>query len=285
MSNKKKRKASPSGKATGKKKLRPKVRFSFGVMITIFILTFLGCFTLYLVGANINPDFFKDDFVNERIDITTEDEEEEPSETTEEITTEVKPVVSNPVPKSPAVDVSYLDNCCIITDSLLGDMEMYGKFRDVIGSSELGAANASITKVESNYGIVTVYDTIKIKKPFNLYIMLGSDLGTAELNDMISGYTALVTNLHSSLPEMNIYMMMMPPVPFDTETVSNEKIDEYNTSLLDLAKKAGVYIIDTNSILKGENNSLDERFWSYDTSSMNSDAYDEICAYILDHTV
>ena len=46
----------------GKRRGKPKVRFNFGMLIIIFFLSFAACFTLYMLAANFNDDFFKDDF-------------------------------------------------------------------------------------------------------------------------------------------------------------------------------------------------------------------------------
>ena len=59
MEKDKKRTVHRSG---SKKKNRPKLRFSIGWLIFIFILSFLACFILYMLAANFNPDFFLEEF-------------------------------------------------------------------------------------------------------------------------------------------------------------------------------------------------------------------------------
>ncbi|MDE5556162.1 MAG: hypothetical protein K2J32_00515, partial [Ruminococcus sp.] len=41
---------------------RPKIKFNFGVLLIIFILSFTACFALYMTASNLNEDFFTDDF-------------------------------------------------------------------------------------------------------------------------------------------------------------------------------------------------------------------------------
>ena len=275
-------------KTSGKKKAKQKVKFNFGVLIMIFVLSYLGCFLLFMTVANLNDDFFKDEFTN-NIKITEEEptteqiQQETVQEDIEQPTEKVK--VNNPVPQSQAQDKAYLESCMIVTDSTLIDIGDFAKFGDVIGNTNLNAKGCNSVKVESSYGIISVYDTIKIKKPDTVYIMLGSDMGESPLDEMTASYTSLIANLHSSLPTMKIYIMQYPPTIYDDGEFTNDKINEYNSKLLETANKAGIYCIDTNTALKGENGALDERFWSYEEQKLSSEGYNEIVKYILSHTV
>ncbi len=286
----KKRTVQRSGK---KKRGRPRIRFNFAILLTIFFLSFLTCFILYMTAANLNDDFFGDSIITENTD-TTENQkatDSADSETEQEASTESTTVetaqVNNPVPQSEATDISYLDSCCMITDSTLLQMGVSGGFdaKNVFGNAQINAANCMSTKVESNFGTVAVYDIIKNKKPETLYIMLGSDLGTSSADDMIASYTTLVNNLHGSLPDMKIYIMQLPPVIYDSDTKTNEMVNDYNNRLLAMANTLGVYCIDTNTALKNETGSLKEEYWSYDTLSLSEAAYKTISGYILTHVV
>ncbi len=268
---------------SSKKRKKPKIRFNFWVMFIIFVLSFAACFILYMLAANLNDDFFRDEFdgvIQKTTDVP---------QTTDSIISSTEPAgisITNPVPQSSAVDESYFDSACLITDAALIQMSEKGKFSatNVFGSAELSASNCTTTKIDSTFGNASVYDIIKDKKPSVLYIMLGSDLGISEVNSMISNYTALVNNLHSALPDMKIYVMQFPPVIYDTETLTNEMINEYNDKLLAMCNTIGVYCIDTNTALKAENSALSEEYWSYETLTLSAAGYEKICEYILTHT-
>lgn len=271
-----------------KKKNKPKIRFNICVMIIMFVLSFAGCFVLYMAAANMDENFFSDEFgtVVEESSGATEPNPAEGSEAAETTESVQKPAaVNNPVPVSAAVDISYLDECCLVTDSTLLAMKDHTDFKDVIGNAALSAASVNSTKIESSYGTVTAYETLKIKKPMNVYIMLGSDIGISSTDDMISAYMIFVSNLKASLPEMKIYIMQLPPAYADSETVTNAMIDEYNSRLLSLADSLGVYCIDTNLEMKKNEGSLKDEYWSEETGAMNESAYNFICGYILTHTV
>ncbi|MCM1133589.1 MAG: hypothetical protein NC340_08980 [Ruminococcus flavefaciens] len=276
---------------SSKKKKKPKVRFNFWVMFIIFALSFIACFVLYMLAANFNDDFFKDEFKDNPVVGTQDVGDDIPQTTGSADNTDDeadKPsAVANPVPQSEAVEESYFNSSCLITDSTLIEMGTYGKFSktNVFGSAELNADNCNTTKIDSTFGNSSVYDIIKNKKPSTLYIMLGSDLGTSDTDSMIKNYTMLVNNLHSALPDMKIYIMQIPPVIYDSEALTNDMINEYNDKLLAMCNTVGIYCIDTNTALKGENGMLAEEFYSYENLALSGAGYSKICEYILTHTV
>lgn len=274
---------------SNRKRKKPKVRFNFWVMFIIFVLSFAACFILYMLAANLNDDFFKDEFNNTVADTQNVDENIpqtiNTNNTSSDSAENSDSSITNPVPQSPVIDESYLDSACMITDSTLIQMGNKGKFNstNVFGSTELNAANCITTKIDSSFGNASVYDIIKDKKPNVLYIMLGSDLGTSEIDSMISSYKMLVNNLHSALPDMKIYVMQIPPVIYDTEILTNDMINDYNNKLLAMCNTTGIYCIDTNTALKAENGMLSEEYWSYETLTISAIGYEKICEYILTH--
>lgn len=279
-------------RVSGKKKNRPKVRFNIWMLIIIFALSFAGCFVLYMAAANMNEDFFDEEFIVSQNESDNQAEESSPSEEvtepSENDTQEEQPSVpvNNPVQSSAAVDISYLENCCLVTDSTLLAMKEHG-FSDVIGSDMLSAATVNQTKVESSYGTVTVYETMKLKKPMNVYLMLGSDIGVSEIDTMISEYMSLVSSLKASVPDMKIYIMQLPPVHGDAE--KNTLINAYNSRLLALANSMEVHCLDTNTEFKGNDGNLAAEYTNISEEdgsvSLAGSYYEDILGYILTHTV
>lgn len=268
------------------------MKFNFGVLVVIFVLSFAGCFALYMLAANLNDDFLngsseknvvqeQPDSDDKNADDSTEAPFDESAKAPEQ---QGNASITNPVPQSEAVDLSYLESCCLITDSTLIKMADHTSLKDVIGSEQLGAAVCNEQKVESTYGTVTVYQTMQLKKPTNLYIMLGSDIGVSSIDDMITAYTTLVNSLHNYLPDTKIYIMQLPPVYINGETLNNDLVNQYNSRLIDLAKNVGVYCIDTNTALKSAEGNLSEEYWNSDAGELNESAYNMISDYIRTHT-
>lgn len=268
-----------------KRKKHPKIRFNFMILIIIFVLSFAACFALYMVAANLDDNFFPEE---EGSAVTAP---ESPTvSTTEEATAATggsdtpADVIINPVPQSAAVDASYLESCCLITDSTLLMLAENTAFKDVIGSAELNAAGVNSVKIPTPYGTVTPYEAAKLKKPMNLYIMIGSDIGTSDTSEMIAEYSRLVTNLKSALPDTKIYIMQIPPIASNVGVKTNAAIDDYNSQLLALAKSSGVYCLDTNTDFKSNEGTLRADYIGENSSDLTSDYYNDICGYILTHT-
>lgn len=273
---------------------KPRIRFNFMMLVIIFVLSFAGCFGVYMAAANINDNFLEEnpkktvvkagDSGDGKQEETTADAEDGADDDAgEAVQDTVK--VNNPVPESAAADASYFESCCLVTDSTLLQMGTYTDMKDVLGNAELNAASCLTTQINSPYGKIKVYETMKVKKPDTLYLMLGSDIGLSPMDAMVENYTTLVTSLHNDRPDMKIYVMQLPPVAYDTETVTNEMINTYNGQLISMADSVGVYCIDTNTALKSADGVLSAEYWSEETASLTEAAYKAIAGYILTHTV
>ena len=275
-----------------KKRGRPKIRFSFWGLILIFVLSFSRCFAIYMIAANMNENFWNEEFdkvvvekKNAKVpnidDISdTEEKSEEKSENEE-----VRTSVINPISQSEAKDASYLSSCCLVTDSTLLGIDKFTDLNDVIGSESLSAAGCNSVTIESPYGNKTAYEILQAKKPEKVYIMIGSDISTASVDDMIINYTDFVKNVRGYLSSADIYIMQLPPLRAGAEGISNNTVNEFNTKLLTIANTIGVYCLDTNTALKGVDGNISEEYVDLQNGNLNEKAYKKIVEYILCHTV
>ena len=275
-----------------KKRGRPKIRFSFWGLILIFMLSFSGCFAIYMIAANMNENFWSEEFdkvVVEKknakvpnIDDSPEQEDKSDEKNDEE---EIRTSVINPIAQSEEKDTSYFSSCCLVTDSTLLGIDKYTEFKDIIGSESLNAAGCNTVTIESSYGNKTAYEILQAKKPENVYIMIGSDISTASVDDMISSYTDFVKNVRGYLSSADIYIMQLPPLRADAEGITNNTVNEFNTKLLTIANTTGVYCLDTNTALKGVDGNISEEYVDTQNGALNEKAYKQIVEYILCHTV
>lgn len=280
-------------KVSDNKRGRPFIRFNFWMLVIIFGLSFLGCFILYMLAANVSDNFFDEEFsvssVSESespIDTSTTLAEISESDSTETTVTTSAPVktVVNPVPESAKADASYFDDVWLLTDPTLLNIKQNTSIKNVLGNDALNAMNVNTHKIESVYGTITAFQNLQIINPKAVYIMLGADLSTSSADEMINSYSSLISNMLISMPDTKIYIMQLPPIYTDSETLSNEKINDYNSKLLQLANNHSVYCIDTNTILKNNGGTLDEQYYSAEENTLSSTAYSTIYDYILTHT-
>ncbi len=270
------------------RKNRPFVKFNFWLMVIIFGLSFAVCFVLYMVAANLDDNFF--DFESSQsqdseisADNSADTDISENISDSAENDSSINSVV-NPVPESERADDSYFDNAWILADSTLLDIKFNTTIKNVIGSSQINAVNINETKLDSVYGNITAYQNLQIINPKTLYIMLGSDIGTSSVDDMINSYSNFIADIKSSLPDTKIYIMQIPPVYTDSETLTNETVNDYNSRLIKLADSYSVYCIDTNTILKNNTGTLSDEYYSSETNTLTSQAYSAVYEYILTHT-
>ncbi len=270
------------------RKNRPFVKFNFWLMVIIFGLSFAVCFVLYMVAANLDDNFF--DFESSQsqdseisADNSADTDISENISDSAENDSSINSVV-NPVPESERADDSYFDNAWILADSTLLDIKFNTTIKNVIGSSQINALNINETKLDSVYGNITAYQNLQIINPKTLYIMLGSDIGTSSVDDMINSYSNFIADIKSSLPDTKIYIMQIPPVYTDSETLTNETVNDYNSRLIKLADSYSVYCIDTNTILKNNTGTLSDEYYSSETNTLTSQAYSAVYEYILTHT-
>ncbi len=270
------------------RKNRPFVKFNFWLMVIIFGLSFAVCFVLYMVAANLDDNFF--DFESSQsqdseisADNSADTDISENISDSAENDSSINSVV-NPVPESERADDSYFDNAWILADATLLDIKFNTTIKNVIGSSQINAVNINETKLDSVYGNITAYQNLQIINPKTLYIMLGSDIGTSSVDDMINSYSNFIADIKSSLPDTKIYIMQIPPVYTDSETLTNETVNDYNSRLIKLADSYSVYCIDTNTILKNNTGTLSNEYYSSETNTLTSQAYSAVYEYILTHT-
>ena len=275
---------------SNKKRGRPKVRFNIGIFIILFVFSFALIFVFYMLAANANDDFLEKEFgaVSEIDNNQPEVKEVVPdadNETEEGTTAAVKKDITNPVPQSNPMDSGYFDSSCLVTDGTLLQMGEFTDMKDIIGSDALNALNCNSTKIATNYGTVTAYEALQVKKTDNVYIMLGSDIGADPVDEMIENVTKFVNDILSARRDLNIYIMQLVPAKSEGEDSSkNDLINEYNSKLLKLANASGVYCIDTNTALKNQEGTLDAQFIDAETGKLNDAAYRTIADYILTHT-
>lgn len=202
----------------------------------------------------------------------------------------------NPVKKSDEKDKSYLDKCVFIGDSITTGLSGY-KFvsnDNVLASIGLRIDNITTEKVSTTkYGDILTLDALLKIKPENVYILLGSNGVSWYDNDkMIECYSNFIDSVKTELPDSNIYIISITPVGAIREAkdttengkILNSDIDRFNLRLIDLANQKGIYYVDANSELKGDDGKLPADV-TKDGMHFNKDTYEKFVEYILTHIV
>ncbi|MBR6580762.1 MAG: hypothetical protein IKK66_05630 [Ruminococcus sp.] len=273
-----------------KKKLKPKVRFKFGVVVMIFIFSLAICFLIFMFKSNTDDTFLQTELGSSADETTDSDKYNDSEQDIIADNTESSAItesgITNPVPQSETADESYFSGCCLLTDSTLAGMKGTGFSDDsVFGGNKINVGDVMTAKVESSFGTLSPYEIIKQKKPSILYLMFGKELDSVSADAIITSYTNLISSIKSAVPDVEIYVMQYPPVLYDSDTLTNEMVNDYNNRLLMMCDSLEIYCIDTNTALKSESGKLNESYWSYETLSLSQNGYDKLKEYILTHVV
>ncbi len=271
-----------------RKKGGPKLKFKIGVIFTFFFLSLALCFLIYMFNVNVNDNFLEEEFGSSALITSDDANNSDAIENSEEDESSalLKTSMSNPVPQSEEMGAEYFASCSLITDNTLSAMGGIGFSKEtVFGGNEFTISTVMTTKQDSTFGTLSPYEIIKQKKPAALYLMFGVEIETTPVDTVIAEYSSLIGSLKAAVPEMKIYVMEYPPVIYDTDSLSNEKINDYNSKLVNMCDGQGVYCIDTNTALKSEAGKLDEKYWSYETLTLSQEGFQKVSEYILNHVV
>lgn len=265
----------------------PALRFRLRIVIMIFILVFGACFLIYMMNVNVedNNRVFE---AGNMIYADSQNSSTEPAG-------EKKPAHSgiiNPVPASDPVSVTYLGKCAFVGDSITAGFADYQYISSKNVIAEVGLNIDKINTSTLHYGAkdMTALEALSEVKPENIYILLGSN-GIEWLTDseMIGYYSEFVESVKSGFPDSKIFVLSIPPVTAERETASqnpiqNADIDKFNSSLLDMANEKGLYYVDINTILKGNDGKFPKENAADDGMHFNKDTYQIVIDYILSHT-
>ena len=228
--NRKKRKISDA------KKNGPFLKFNFFILVIIFVLSFTGCFVLYMVSANLDKDFLNSESKTSSKETSSVISENEDSTSDLNSIVSSENIISNPVAECSPADESYFDKSMFIADSIILGSEA-SRLKNVIGSQTLSAASINTIKIESPNGSNTAEELIKASQPENVYILLSNNI--SDISTATGSLETFITNILLSLPDSDVYIMQVPPVINDS-SVTNEQINNYNSALLNLANKKSV---------------------------------------------
>ena len=175
------------------------------------------------------------------------------------------PTPTEPVVKGPdlsardAVDDSFFDDAAFMGNSLMDGFRLFSGLTtcDYYAATSMtvvaATSNACITLDNGNAG--TLVDGLTQKPYGKIYILLGINEIGFETQTFIDYYSAMLDTIIAAQPDCDIYIMGITPVSevksSSSTTFNMTRINEYNTSLRQLAADKGCYYMDLVSALAG----------------------------------
>lgn len=248
--------------ARSKKPKRVRYHFSIVFFAAVFIFGFM--FYNYFMDTTLEDVLSQDAINGSDISVSENSGDAVGNDQDTQIDSTVQGELINPVPESARADDDYLNKCVFIGDSVTYGLASYNVVpaTNVLASVSLNISNAETSKVDTQYGEMTVVEALTVSQPENVYVMLGTN-GVAWLNanEMYQYFSSFMKSVLSACPESNVYIVSVPPVTAEKEAavnipVKNEDIDEFNSKLLDYCNRNELHYLDLNSYLKNENGVL-----------------------------
>jgi lysophospholipase L1-like esterase len=114
--------------------------------------------------------------------------------------------------------------------------------------------------------------------------MFGAASLPLELEDFLEFYADFIDAVRIQYPGARVFVQSVPPVTRDAP-LSNDRIDEYNLALMQLAREKRAHFLDVNSALLDESGRLPENFAPSDGIHLGAEAYYIWFEYLRWHTI
>lgn len=171
---------------------------------------------------------------------------------------------------------AFFNNSVFLGDSITEGMSFY----EVLDESHV-TAKKGLTVFKAEKELTKVMNL----SPKNIYILLGNnDLfeETLTSKQFITEYTKMIKTLKTNLPQSNIYILSILPVTVKAEKenpfLNNQRIDEFNNAIKNMAKGLNVTYIDIKPVL---NNS--EQLYEPDGIHFKCDFYNLLLNYLINY--
>lgn len=204
---------------------------------------------------------------------TDETQEEQTGEAQEASTTvDIVDKTSERILNSPAlvpntgsaVTDDYFDDAAFVGDSITEGIKLY----DIMSNATVVAARGinldtvfTDDQIRTDAGYTTVMGALEEAAPSKIYIMFGANgVGWFTEEHFTDTYTEFVQQVKEQHPDSEIFLQSILPVTqeFDDERddISNEKINQYNELVVQIAENEGVHYLDVASVFKDDQGCL-----------------------------
>lgn len=284
-----------------------KIRY---IVISVILILTAGSFCFYFACGMQPEEQDRKEWAKQTTEEQDTTEQPEEEQTTEELqvteteadsTEDTEPVSEeadipydyySPVPLSEPVDDAYFDDAVFI-----GDSRTEGFFLQVGPGASRAYAYRGLS-VETVMTKPVVYqdgvqcsaiDALRSTSFGKVYIMLGiNETGWVYSNVFIEKYVALIEEIRSINPDAQIYVQSILPVSESVSAthayITNEKIQEYNDLIQQMAGEQEVYYLNVAEAVASEQGSLPEEA-AFDGIHLKREYCEKWLEYLKVHTV
>lgn len=279
----------------GKRKQSPLVL----ILLSLGLILLAGIIVVVMLWLNQSdePSLANQSSSSASIQTTPPTTGESSSSATESLSqSQPQPVYAfgQPVSETPQVDDSYFDDAMFVGDSITTGIELYGVMPNatVVASTGINPNTIMTTPdIELADGSsVTILQAMSAYHPKKIYIMLGSNgvefIGKETMMELYGEFIDAVKAQH---PDSIIYLQSILPVTQAKEAaspeLSNDKIDEYNAAIMELAGEKEAYYLNVAESFKDETGALPDEASPNDGMHFGVSHYEIWMDYLKCHAV
>lgn len=196
------------------------------------------------------------------------------------------------VPKGDWVKSEYFDDAMFVGDSITYGMQVYNTMTNATVIAHTGINPQTILNkavIQQDGEMLTILQAMDQHDPGKIYIMLGANgVAFLEEEDMMGFYGEFIDAVQQQHPDALVYVQSILPVTAEKsedERYSNDRIDQYNISLMNLCKEKGVYYLNVAEAFKDENGNLPTEASPKDGMHFGSTYYMKWFDYLKCHAI
>ena len=203
------------------------------------------------------------------------------------------------LPESADMGQAYLDSMIFLGESTTAHLRSRGVLTGGTQTKQVWADSSNtmmlsleILKNKIIYPetgeVVTIPEAVARKKPAYIVLAFGvNGLSGFAQNQRLyaSAYAKLIGAIHEQSPDTKVILQTVYPVGQNYEGAReiNQKIDQLNEWLPQIAQDNGAYVVDTASCLKDDAGMLRGEYAQADGLHLTADAYRTILQYLRTH--
>ena len=205
--------------------------------------------------------------------------------------TEVEEIYTTQLKYNSNTKNGYMNNCIFLGDSRTVAMVSYGFVSDENVLAKIGISHPSVlgaTFTQNSGKEYTVKQYLATHKAPVIYLAFGVNGMGGSDEKYQKSFKELVEAIMDMAPDSEIVIMAIGPVddygPYK-KTCQNAWIEKYNDFLLALAEYEGIYYLDVDSVLKGDDGQVKPEYDAGDGLHYKACAYTVMLEYIIHHPV
>lgn len=157
---------------------------------------------------------------------------------------------------------SCFENSAFVGNSMLEDLDMFGIIDNADFYAKTGLTVTTVFTESTVDGSSPIMDEVVAGNYDKVFLMFGlNELGWSYSDVFVEDYEKIIDTLRDANPDVEIYVQSLFPVSKERSDknlygVTNERIEEYNQMLKDMAEEKDVTYVDVHAAMVTEDGAL-----------------------------